>query len=96
MHQTSATSYGDQPAIITERRVFDWPIRGEVALRNFDMLPDVGLWVDDAHIWLVRAAVHKNAVVHLQECITRVVLRVNGQPRHVADLHLGSQARVGL
>lgn len=45
---------------------------------HLDMLPHVRLRVDDAHVWLVRAAVHEHAVVHLEEGVLRVVLRAAG------------------
>lgn len=41
---------------------------------DFDMLPDIRFWVDDTHIRLVGAPVHKGPIVHLEESITSVVL----------------------
>jgi hypothetical protein len=41
---------------------------------HLDMLPDVRLWVDDAHIRLVSSAVHQNPVVHLKERVSRIIL----------------------
>lgn len=41
---------------------------------HLDVLPDVGLGIDDAHVELVRAAIDEHSIVHLEECMLRVVL----------------------
>lgn len=38
------------------------------------MLPNVRLWIYDAHIWLVCSTVYKRTVVHLEEGMTSIVL----------------------
>lgn len=38
------------------------------------MLPNVRLWIYDAHVRLVCTTVYKRAIVHLEECITSIVL----------------------
>lgn len=40
-----------------------------------DMLPDVGLRIDDAHVRLLSASIYENPVVKLEEGIARVVLK---------------------
>lgn len=43
-------------------------------LVNLDMLPDIRLRIDDAHIRLVCSPIHQSSVVHLQERVTGIVL----------------------
>ena len=74
VHKTASTGDCDEPAICAQGRISDRPVRGHVALWDLDVLPDIRLGVDDAHIGLVGTAIDKNAVVHLQKCILRVVL----------------------
>ena len=38
------------------------------------MLPNIRLWIYNAHIWLVCSTVYKRTVVHLEEGIASVVL----------------------
>jgi hypothetical protein len=77
MYKTPSARYGYQSAIRAQSRVSYRPVRCEIALRDLDALPDVGFGVNNAHIWLICAAVYQNAVIHLKERILSVVLRVN-------------------
>ena len=74
MDKTPPTRDGDEPAIGAQGRVTYGPVRRHVALGDLDMLPYIRFGVDDAHIWLVCAAVDKNAIVHLQERVLGIVL----------------------
>lgn len=77
MDKPSSPSNRNESAICAQRRVPDWPICGHVALRNFDVLPDVRFGVDDTHVRLVCATIDENAVVHLQKRILGIVLVKN-------------------
>ena len=41
---------------------------------HMDMLPDIGLWVDNTHVRLVSSTVHENTVIHLEKRISGVIL----------------------
>ena len=45
------------------------------ALTDLDMLPDIGVGIDYAHVRLICPSVNECPVVHLQEGVSRVVLR---------------------
>ena len=77
VHKPPSTGDCDKPAVCAQGRISDRPVCGHVALWDLDVLPDIRLWVDDTHVGLVGTAIHKNAVVHLQECVLRVVLYKN-------------------
>ena len=74
VHETSPASDGDEPAIGAQGRISYGPVRRHVALGDLDMLPYIRFGVDDAHIWLVRTAIDKNAIIHLKEPVLGVVL----------------------
>ena len=42
---------------------------------DFNMLPHVWFGIDDAYIWLICTSIYEYTIVHLQECISRVVLK---------------------
>lgn len=44
-------------------------------MSDLDMLPDIGLWIDDAHVRLISTTIHEGPIIHLKEGITGVVLR---------------------
>lgn len=43
-------------------------------ITHFNVLPNIRLWIDDAHVRLVRSAVHEHSVIKLQEGVLCVVL----------------------
>lgn len=43
-------------------------------IAHLDVLPNIGFWVDDAHVRLIGAAVDENSVVELEEAILGIVL----------------------
>jgi hypothetical protein len=47
-----------------------------------DMLPNIGFWVDNAHIRLICTSVNQSPVIHLKEGIAGVVLD-SGSVRHI-------------
>ena len=54
------------------------------------VLPNVRLWINDAHIWLVRSTVYEGAVVHLEECVASIVLvTFNNLPYNRAESQTG-------
>lgn len=72
----------------------------------FDVLPDVGLWVDDAHVRRVAASVDHDPVVQLKKRMLRIVLgsqmsdslarvheNVKGEPANVASSRHSWQMR---
>jgi hypothetical protein len=46
-------------------------------MTDFDVLPDIRLWVDDAHVRLISTPIHEGSVIHLKKGITSVVLQGN-------------------
>lgn len=48
--------------------------RGKRILAHLDVLPDIGFWVDHAHVRLVGAAIDENSVVQLEKAILGIIL----------------------
>ena len=43
-------------------------------MAHLDVLPNIGFWVDYAHVRLIGAAVDENSIVQLEEAILGIVL----------------------
>lgn len=63
--------------------------RGEI-LAHLDVLPNVGFWVDHAHVRLIGAAVDEYSVVQLKEAILGIVLPfLNACDQQKSDRRVG-------
>ena len=66
------------------------------SINYLNTLPYIGLGVDHTHVRLVGTTIHHNAVIHLQECILRVILRAASKGVSVMELETYLQENVDL
>ena len=57
-------------------------------MTHLHILPDIRLWIDDAHVRLIGTSIYQQTIIQLKECVSRVILDIDSN-----ELELGMETK---